>query len=494
MRDSLLEGITFDDVLLVPGYSEVLPDEIDLGTSFSRNVRLNIPISSAAMDTVTESRLAIAVAQEGGIGVIHRNLSVEAQAQEVYKVKRSESGVITDPVTLTPEGTIAEARGTMETYNISGIPIVEAGGDKLVGILTRRDLRFEERSEVKIGDVMTKSRLITAPMGTSLQEAQSILNENKIEKLLLVDDELRLRGLITIKDIDKQVRFPNACKDERGRLRVGAAVGVDDDERAGALLEAGADVIVIDTAHGHSRRVMETLERLKKKLSVDIVAGNIATREGAEALVKSGVDGVKVGIGPGSICTTRVIAGVGVPQFTAISECRKATEPAGVPLVADGGVKFSGDITKALAAGAQCAMIGNLFAGTEESPGELVIYRGRSFKTYRGMGSLGAMVKGSAERYGQPQEAARRGKLVPEGIEGRVPYKGPLAGFVYQLVGGVRAGMGYCGASGIAELQEKARFIRISQAGLIEGHPHDIVITREAPNYRLEQRGGLESD
>jgi IMP dehydrogenase len=434
------------------------------------------------MDTVTESRLAIALAQEGGIGVIHRNLSVEKQANEVYKVKRSESGVITDPVTLTPEHTITDARRAMELHNISGIPIVSEGG-KLAGILTRRDLRFEESGTRRIDEVMTKDRLVTAAPGTTLVDAQKVLNTNKVEKLLLVDDDFRLKGLITIRDIDKQARFPNANTDDRGRLRVGAALGVSDDDRAGALVEAGVDVLVVDTAHGHSKRVIEAVARLKKALDVDVVAGNVATEDGARALVDAGADGIKVGIGPGSICTTRVIAGIGVPQISAIWGCCRVTVDAGVPLIADGGVKFSGDITKALAAGAQCVMIGNLLAGTEESPGELVIYKGRNFKTYRGMGSLGAMVEGSAERYGQ---SARSRKLVPEGIEGRVPYKGPLADFVYQIVGGLRAGMGYTGAASIADLQQKARFIRVSAASLTESHPHDVVVTREAPNYRLE--------
>ena len=486
MPDDLREGITFDDVLLLPAYSEVLPADIDVATAFSRNVRLNIPISSAAMDTVTTSRLAIALAQEGGIGVIHRNLSAGKQANEVYKVKRSESGVITDPVTLRPGNTIDEARAAMESNNISGIPIVEDGG-RLVGILTRRDLRFEESSGKRIAEVMTKDRLVTAPPGTTLDEAQKILNENKVEKLLLVDKNLRLRGLITIKDIDRQASFPLAARDERGRLRVGAAVGVDDDERAAALVENGVDVLVVDTAHGHSARVIDAVKRTKKLCDVDIVAGNVGTAEGARALVEAGADGVKVGIGPGSICTTRVIAGVGVPQITAIVESARVTKDAGVPLIADGGIKLSGDITKAIAAGAQCVMIGNLFAGTAESPGELVIFKGRDFKTYRGMGSLGAMVHGSAERYGQ---SAGSSKLVPEGIEGRVPYKGLLADFVYQLVGGLRAGMGYCGAADIPALQERARFMRISAASFAEGHPHDITITREAPNYRLDYDEG----
>jgi IMP dehydrogenase len=435
---------------------------------------------------VTESRLAIALAQEGGIGVVHRNLSIEEQANEVTKVKRSESGVITDPVTLAPEHTIAEARVAMEKYNISGIPIVEEGG-RLVGILTRRDLRFEESGLKRISEVMTKDRLVTAPTGTTLPEAESILNTNKVEKLLLVDDDLRLQGLITIRDIDKQARFPHASKDERGRLRVGAAIGVDDDERAARLVEAGLDVLVVDTAHGHSKRVIEAVKRAKKRFSVDVVAGNVGTTEGAHALVEAGADGVKVGIGPGSICTTRVIAGIGIPQITAITDVRKVTGPAGVPLIADGGIKYSGDIVKAMAAGAQSVMMGNLFAGTEESPGELIIYKGRTFKSYRGMGSLGAMVEGSAERYGQ---SSRAKKLVPEGIEGRVPFKGPVAEFIYQLVGGLRAGMGYCGARDIPTLQKTAEFLRVSAASLTEAHPHDVSITREAPNYRVEADEG----
>jgi IMP dehydrogenase len=483
-----LEGITFDDVLLLPGYSEVLPGEIDCRTVFSRNVPLNIPVTSSAMDTVTESRLAVALAQEGGLGVIHRNLSVERQANEVQKVKRSASGVITGPVTLRPGNMIAEARREMAVHNISGIPVVEEG-DRLAGILTRRDLRFETSETKRIDEVMTKERLVTAPPGTTLEEAQKILNENKVEKLLLVDEEFRLAGLITISDIDKQKRFPHASKDRKGRLRVGAAIGVSDDERAEALVRAGVDVLVVDTAHGHSARVVDAVRRAKKAFDVDVVAGNVATEEGARALLEAGADGVKVGIGPGSICTTRVIAGVGVPQITAMTECRRATEPAGVPLIADGGVKFSGDITKALAAGAQCVMIGSLFAGTEESPGEFVIFKGRSYKTYRGMGSLGAMVEGSAERYGQVSSSRER-KLVPEGIEGRVPYKGPLAEFVYQLVGGLRAGMGYVGARDVPALQERARFLGITGASLAEGHPHDVTITREAPNYRLDQAEG----
>jgi IMP dehydrogenase len=479
------EAITFDDVLLLPGESGVLPKEVDLATRFSRNVKLNIPLSSAAMDTVTESRLAVALAQEGGIGIIHKNLSPELQAREVEKVKRSAHGVIPDPVTLAPGDTIARVRELMRGHNISGLPVVEGG--KVVGILTRRDLRFEESGSTRVQDVMTR-RLVTAPPGTTLDQAEGILNKNKVEKLLLVDGDGRLAGLITRRDIDKTRQYPLAARDASGRLIVGAAVGVTDDARVAALREADIDLIVVDTAHGHSRRVAEAVRRYRKVFDRDIVAGNVATYEGAKSLIDAGADAVKCGIGPGSICTTRVIAGIGVPQITAIFECVRAAEGAGVPVIADGGIKFSGDITKALAAGASCVMIGNLFAGTEESPGEIVIYKGRSFKTYRGMGSLGAMVEGSSDRYAQA--GARRDKLVPEGIEGRVPFKGPLGEYVYQLCGGVRAGMGYVGAANLAELRERGRFIRISWAGLAENHPHDVAITHEAPNYRLEGRDG----
>jgi IMP dehydrogenase len=476
------EGLTFDDLLLVPQRSDVLPADCDVATRFSRRIELGIPLCSAAMDTVTESRLAIALAQEGGIGVIHRNLPPERQATEVIKVKRSESGVITEPVTLGEENTIAEARAVMARYNISGIPIVEEG--KLVGILTRRDLRFEGNAGSAVASVMTRPPLVTAPWGTLLEEAERILNQNKVEKLLLVDGAGHLKGLITIKDIDKLRRFPNACKDERGRLRVAAAVGVADDERAAALVAAGVDALVVDTAHGHSTRVIEAVRRLKARFpAVDIVAGNVVTAEATRELVAAGADAVKVGVGPGSICTTRVIAGVGVPQVTALTECAREADRAGVPLISDGGIRYSGDVVKALAVGAAAVMIGNLFAGTEESPGETIIFQGRNFKSYRGMGSLGAMVGGSSERYGQA--GAPRDKLVPEGIEGRVASKGPLAEFVYQLVGGLRAGMGYCGAHNLAELRAKSRFVRVTQAGLIESHPHDIAITQEAPNYRL---------
>jgi len=475
------EGITFDDVLLLPGYSEVVPSEVDTSTRLTRRLRLRIPILSAAMDSVTEARLAIALAQAGGLGVIHKNMPADAQAREVEKVKRSEHGVITDPVTLTSKHTVADARTVMSEYNISGVPIVEDG--RLVGIITRRDMRFQESGDARLGAVMTK-RLVTAPVGTTLGEAAAKLNENKIEKLLLVDESGALRGLITIKDIDKSRQFPDAAKDERGRLLAGAAVGVQDDERAEALVNAGVDLVVVDTAHGHSSRVIDAVRRIKAHFDVEVVAGNVGTREGAQALIDAGADAVKVGIGPGSICTTRVIAGIGVPQMTAISNAAQVTREAGVGLIADGGIKFSGDVTKAIAGGASAAMIGNLFAGTEESPGQIMIYQGRNFKVYRGMGSLGAMVAGSSERYGQRGEA--RDKLVPEGIEGRLPYKGPLADFVYQLVGGLRAGMGYVGASSVEELQERARFLRITGASLAESHPHDITITREAPNYRLE--------
>ena len=490
-------GITFDDVLLLPAASNVLPKDVDTSTRLTKQIRLNIPILSSAMDTVTESRLAIALAQDGGLGVIHRNLKPEDQAREVIKVKRSASGVITGPVTLTPEHTIADAKLMMEKNNISGIPIVESSGSEIVaigkkrrplvvGILTKRDLRFQTDNLRKIRDVMTR-KLVTAPYGTSLEQAQEILNRNKVEKLLLVDNEGGLSGMITIKDIDKTLRFPNACRDAKGRLRVGAAVGVFDDARVELLVEAGADLLAVDTAHGHSSRVLETVKSLKKKYpALDVIAGNVATSDGARALSDAGADAVKVGVGPGSICTTRVIAGVGVPQISAILEARKGLVSfPNVALVSDGGIKFSGDIVKALAAGADCVMLGNLLAGTDESPGRIVIFKGRSFKVYRGMGSLGAMVEGSSARYAQ--EGAANDKLVPEGIEGRVPYKGPLPEYLYQLVGGLRAGMGYLGAATVADLPLKARFLRQTAAGLRESHPHDIQITQEAPNYRVEE-------
>lgn len=476
------EGLTFDDVLLVPAFSAVLPREVDVSSYFTREVRLNIPIASAGMDTVTEARMAIAMAREGGIGVIHKNMSIERQAKEVDRVKRSEHGVITDPIYLSPDHTIGEAVKIMEHYHISGVPITENG--KLVGIITNRDIRFEEDYSRPIREVMTKENLVTAPVGTTLEQAKEILRRYKIEKLPLVDENFNLKGLITIKDIEKARKYPNSAKDSKGRLLVAAAVGVSKEtmERVEALVAAGVDVIVVDTAHGHSENVLRTVAAIKQKYpDLQVVGGNVATKEGALALIEAGVDAVKVGVGPGSICTTRVIAGIGVPQLSAILDCARVAREKGVPIIADGGIKYSGDITKALAAGASTVMIGSLLAGTEESPGEIEIYQGRSFKTYRGMGSLGAMKEGSKDRYFQ-EEAD---KLVPEGIEGRVPYKGPVAETLFQLVGGLKAGMGYLGARSIPELQEKARFIRITQAGLRESHPHDVIITKEAPNYRI---------
>jgi IMP dehydrogenase len=472
------EAITFDDVLLVPAYSEVVPRDVSTLTRVTNNIALNIPIMSSAMDTVTEAALAIALAQEGGLGVIHKNLSVEAQAAEVRKVKRSENGVITDPVTLPPEETVGTAGRVMAEYNISGIPIVK--GRKLVGILTNRDLRFQKSNDTKISDVMTGKDLVTAPPETTLDDAKDILHERKVEKLLLVDADNNLAGLITIKDIDKILAFPNACKDERGRLRVGAAVGVSDDGRVEALVDNDVDLIVVDTAHGHSKGVLEAVRRIKSKYDIDVVAGNVATGAATTALMEAGADAVKVGIGPGAICTTRIISGVGVPQVYAVMECAQAAAKFGRPIIADGGITQSGDITKAISAGAHCVMIGTLFAGLAESPGEIILYKGRSFKTSRGMGSLGAMVAGS-DRYPQ----ARRDKLVPEGVEGRVPYKGALSDFVYQLVGGLRAGMGYCGTPTVEDLRSKARFLKISAAAIRESHPHHISVTKEAPNYRM---------
>jgi IMP dehydrogenase len=480
------QGITFDDVLLEPGYSELLPRQVDTKTYLTAKIPLNIPILSSPMDTVTEAELAIALAQEGGLGVIHKNMSVEEQAREVEKVKRSENGVIVDPITLPPSATVAEAREIMSGHNISGVPITVNG--RLRGILTRRDLRFLEENDLRIEDVMTKDNLVTAPADTSLEEADRILTKNKVEKLLLVDDEYRLKGLITIKDIDKLHRYPNACKDSRGRLRVGAAVGVQDYERIRLLIEADVDVLIVDSAHGHSRNVIETVRRIKKDYTIEVVAGNVATSEGTRDLIDAGADAVKVGIGPGSICTTRVVSGVGVPQITAVYNAAKAAGGS-VPIIADGGIRYSGDITKAIAAGASCVMIGGLFAGLAESPGDTIIFRGRSFKSYRGMGSLGAMAKGSHERYRQDSGRSSESKgvtsqkLVPEGVEGRVPYKGPLADYVFQLVGGIRAGMGYCGTRTIEDLRTKSRFIQVTGASVQEGHPHDIVITQEAPNY-----------
>jgi len=479
------EGLTFDDVLLLPGKSSVMPTQADTRTCLARNVPLNIPIVAAAMDTVTDSRLAIAIARQGGIGFIHRNMSIERQAEEVDRVKRSESGMIVDPVTIAPEMSVRQALDIMTKYRVSGLPVTR--GTRLVGILTNRDLRFERNLDQPVSAVMTKDNLVTVAVGTTLDEAERILQKHRIEKLLVVDNEFNLKGLITVKDIQKKIEFPSATKDEQGRLRVGAAIGATGDylERADELAREKVDVLAIDTAHGHTARVMEAIRAVKRKFpEIQLLAGNVATAEGARDLISLGVDGLKVGIGPGSICTTRVVTGAGVPQITAILECARAAKNSGVPIVADGGIKFSGDITKAIAAGASTVMIGGLFAGTEESPGETILYQGRTFKSYRGMGSLGAMEAGSADRYSQ--ECADRGKSVPEGIEGQVPYKGPLSALVDQLVGGLRSGMGYCGAGNLKELQEKTRFIRISSAGLRESHVHDVIITREAPNYRLE--------
>jgi IMP dehydrogenase len=482
--DTIPEGLTFDDVLLQPARSSVLPNQTDTSTQVTRGIRLNIPILSAAMDTVTESHLAIALAQQGGIGIIHRNMPIGRQAEEVDRVKRSESGMIVDPVTIEPDQKISDALALMKRFRISGVPVTHKG--KLVGILTNRDLRFETRYDLPVEAVMTKENLITVPVGTTLEEAQSILHKHRVEKLLVVDDAYYLKGLITVKDIQKKLKYPNAAKDEQGRLRVGAALGATGDylERAKALVARKVDLLVIDTAHGHSERVLQAVRHVKKELgeSVQLIAGNVGTYEGAKELIELGCDGIKVGIGPGSICTTRIVSGAGVPQITAILECSKATRGTGVPLIADGGVKFSGDVTKGIAAGADCIMIGSLFAGTEESPGETILYQGRTFKSYRGMGSIGAMAQGSSDRYAQDPNS----KLVPEGIEGRVPYKGLLADLVYQLVGGLRSGMGYTGCRTIPELQERARFVRVSAAGLRESHVHDVIITKEAPNYRLE--------
>jgi len=477
------EGLTFDDVLLIPRKSEVLPREVDVSVKLSGSVKLNIPLISAGMDTVTESAMAIAIAREGGIGIIHKNMSAAQQAEEVDRVKRSESGVITNPFSLTPEHHVYDAEELMGKYRISGVPIVDGDG-KLVGILTNRDLRFVHDYSIKIKEVMTRDNLVTAPVGTTLQQAEGILQRHKIEKLPLVDENNVLKGLITIKDIEKAIQFPNAAKDAQGRLLCGAAIGISKDtfERAEALVKAGVDVIVVDSAHGHHVNIIETVRKLRALYpDLTIVAGNVATCEATRDLIEAGASIVKVGIGPGSICTTRVIAGIGVPQITAIYDCATVARQYGVPIIADGGIKYSGDITKAIAAGASAVMIGSLFAGTEESPGESEIYQGRRFKVYRGMGSLGAMKEGSGDRYFQENES----KLVPEGIEGRVPYKGPLADTVHQLIGGLRAGMGYCGARNIQELINDTQFIRITNAGLRESHPHDVQITKEAPNYSL---------
>ena len=484
--NDISEYLTFDDVLLIPSFSEVLPKEVDISTQLTREIRLNIPLVSAAMDTVTEARTAIAMAQEGGVGIIHRNLSISDQATEVDKVKKSESGMILHPITMHPDQRIHEALEVMRKYRISGVPITKEG--KLVGILTNRDLRFEKRLDEKISTVMTKDRLITVPVGTTLEQAKEILHKNRIEKLLVVDEHNNLKGLITIKDIEKIRKYPNSCKDSHGRLRVGAAIGPgkDREQRTEALIQAGLDVLVIDTAHGHTKDVLEAIRDTKKNFpSCQLIGGNIATKEGMLDLIKAGVDGVKVGVGPGSICTTRIVAGVGVPQLSAILEVAEVSRKHEVPLIADGGIKFSGDVTKALAAGAHSVMIGNLFAGADESPGEIVLYQGRSYKVYRGMGSLEAMKEGSKDRYMQADVESET-KLVPEGIEGRVPYRGAISFCIDQLIGGLKAGMGYMGAKDIGELRKKARFIRITSSGLKESHVHDVIITKEAPNYRLE--------
>ncbi|HLH35973.1 MAG TPA: IMP dehydrogenase [Alloacidobacterium sp.] len=500
------EALTFDDVLLVPAYSEVVPALVSTQTRLTNRILLNTPLLSAAMDTVTESRLAIAMAQQGGIGIIHRNLTIEQQASEVDKVKRSESGMIVDPVTMTPDQLISDALEVMRKYKISGVPVTK--DKKLVGILTNRDLRFETRTDIPIGQVMTKENLITVPVGTTLEQAELILHQHRVEKLLVVNDQYELKGLITVKDIQKKLKYPNASKDDQGRLRVGAAIGATGDylERAAALVQNRVDVLSIDSAHGHSSRVLEAVREVKKRFpDVDLLAGNIATYEGAKALIDAGADSVKVGIGPGSICTTRMVTGAGMPQITAISEAYKAGREHNIPIIADGGIKYSGDVAKAIAAGASSVMIGSLFAGVDESPGETILYQGRSFKAYRGMGSLSAMAQGSGERYFQSSRDLeetpartegvvarerngqnRLAKFVPEGIEGRVPHRGPLEAMVYQLVGGLRSGMGYLGCATIEELQTKSRFVRISNAGLRESHVHDVIITREAPNYHVE--------
>ncbi|MFN7972653.1 MAG: IMP dehydrogenase [Acidobacteriota bacterium] len=487
LTDDIREGLTFDDVLLLPSKSEVHPNQVDTTTRLTRRIQLQIPVISAAMDTVTESRLAIALAQQGGIGIVHKNLSIAEQAAEIDKVKRSESGMIVDPITIQPDARIGDAHELMGRYRISGIPVTTKEG-KLVGIITNRDLRFESRMQLPVSELMTKDDLVTVPVGTTLEEAKQHLHKHRIEKLLVVDDRGNLRGLITVKDIQKNIKYPNACKDAYGRLRVGAAVGTTRDylERAQALVAAKVDLLVIDSAHGHSAGVMKAIEKLREANgSVDIIAGNVGTAEAAQDLIALGVDAVKVGIGPSGICTTRVVTGAGVPQITAISDCSRAAEAAGIPVIADGGIKYSGDVTKAIAAGARVVMIGSLFAGTDESPGETILYQGRTYKTYRGMGSLGAMKAGSKDRYFQ-DDAASDSKLVPEGIEGRVPYRGSLQENVFQLVGGLRAGMGYCGCRSIDELRTRAKFIKITAAGHRESHVHDVIITKEAPNYRME--------
>jgi IMP dehydrogenase len=495
IESGLVTALTFDDVLLVPRHADVLPTNVDVSAQLTRHIRLNVPIASAAMDTVTESRLAIAMAQHGGIGVIHKNLSIEEQASEVDRVKRSESGMIVNPITLSPTHRIYEALDLMKKFSISGVPITEDGSKegRLVGILTNRDLRFETSVTRPIGDVMTHANLITVPVGTTLDAAREILHQHKVEKLLVVDRDYRLKGLITVKDIQKAVRYPNASKDSFGRLRCAAAIGIARDTvaRAEALVAAHVDALVIDTAHGHAQGVLDMVRDIRRRFpTVDVIAGNVATAEATEALIDHGVDAVKVGIGAGSICTTRIIAGIGVPMITAVMECARAAAPHNVPVIADGGIRFSGDITKAIAVGASAVMIGNLFAGTDESPGELILYQGRSFKEYRGMGSIGAMRKGSRDRYFQDEfnldAPGGTEKLVPEGIEGRVAHKGSVAGLIYQLVGGLRAGMGYCGCKNIPTLQRDAKMIRITPAGARESHVHDVAITKEAPNYRSE--------
>jgi IMP dehydrogenase len=506
LTKNLPEALTFDDVLLIPAYSEVVPVSVSTQTQLTRDITLNTPLISSAMDTVTESRMAIAMAQAGGIGIVHRNLSIADQAGEIDKVKRSESGMIVDPVTVEPDQLIGDALDVMRRFKISGVPVTQ--GKKLVGILTNRDLRFETRTDVPVGDIMTKKNLITVPVGTTLEEAEQILHENRVEKLLVVDDQYNLKGLITVKDIQKKLKYPSACKDEKGRLRVGGAIGATGDylERAAEMVRMRVDVLAIDSAHAHSSRVLEAVREVKKHFPhIGLLAGNVVTYEGTLALIDAGADAIKVGIGPGSICTTRMVTGAGMPQITAISEAWRAAHERGIPVIADGGIKYSGEITKAIAAGASSVMIGSLFAGVDESPGETILYQGRTFKTYRGMGSLSAMNQGSGERYFQSStdlDSAEMGiqgvvqrehsnknrlaKFVPEGIEGRVPYRGPLESMVYQLVGGLRSGMGYLGCGTIAELQEKAHFVRISGAGLRESHVHDVIITREAPNYHVE--------
>jgi len=487
ITDTIQEGLTFDDILLVPARSDVLPHEVETTTQFTRGIQLKIPLCSSAMDTVTEAALAIAIAQQGGIGVVHKNLSIERQAEEVDKVKRSESGMIVDPVTIRPDRPVREALAVMERYHISGVPVVDEGGH-LVGIITNRDLRFETRFDIPVSEVMTPQPLVTVPVGTTLEQAKAVLQKHRIEKLLVVDGDKHIKGLITVKDIQKAIKYPSAAKDDLGRLRVAAGIGATGDylERAAELVRVRVDCLVIDTAHGHSTRVIDAVREIKRRYpETQLIAGNVATAEGTHELIEAGVDAVKCGIGPGSICTTRVVTGAGVPQITAINSCVQAARGTGVPVIADGGVKYSGDVAKAIASGADVVMIGSLFAGTEEAPGEVILFQGRSFKTYRGMGSIGAMREGSRDRYAQ-ELTEIESKLVPEGIEGRVPYKGTLADMVTQLVGGLRAGMGYTGCRNIKEFQENTRFVRISAAGLRESHVHDVIITKEAPNYRLE--------